>query len=109
MLALSRKIGERIRIGDDIVIEVRGIFNNRAVLAVYAPDEVVIDRQEVHERRQKKPQWKRGRGVAKSQGDREGLKRIVREVDASYAHRAICFEGGEHSCDPVPSLTANGH
>ena len=103
MLALSRKIGERIRIGDDIVIEVRGIFNNRVVLAVSAPDEVVIDRQEVHERRDKKPYWNSGRRVSKGQGDRDGLKRVVREMDVSYAHRALCFESSEQSAEPLPS------
>lgn len=103
MLALSRKIGERIRIGDDIVIEVRGIFNNRVVLAVSAPDEVVIDRQEVHERREKKPDWKRRRRVPKVRGTRDGLKRVVREMKITYAHRALCFESSEQSAERLPS------
>lgn len=104
MLVLSRKIGERIRIGDDIVIEVREIFNNRVVLSVCAPDEVVIDRQEVHERREKKPDWKRRRGVPKGRGSRDGLKRVVREMDVSYAHRALSFESSEH---PVETLSSS--
>ncbi|MFM7516804.1 MAG: carbon storage regulator [Pirellula sp.] len=103
MLVLSRKIGERIRIGDEIFIEVREIFNNRVVLAVCAPDEVVIDRQEVHERREKKPDWKRGRRAPKGRGNRDGLKRVVREMDVRYAHRALCFESSEHPVEPLSS------
>lgn len=103
MLALSRKLGEQIRIGDDIVIEVRGIFNNRVVLSVCAPEAVVIDRQEVHERREKKPDWKKCRRVPKGRGNRDGLKGVVREMDVRYAHRALCFESSEQSAKPVPS------
>lgn len=103
MLALSRKLGERIQIGDDIIIEVRGIFNNRVVLSVCAPDEVIIDRQEVHERRDKKPDWKRRRRVPKVRGNRDGLKRVVREMDVRYAHRALGFESSEQSAKQVPS------
>ena len=72
MLALSRKIGERIRIGDDIVIEVRGIFNNRVVLAVSAPYVLVIDRLDVHVPMDKMSYWIMGGSVLKGQGELGG-------------------------------------
>jgi len=47
MLVLSRKAGQRIHIGDDIVIEVRRIAGNRVVLALEAPRSVRILRGEL--------------------------------------------------------------
>jgi carbon storage regulator len=47
MLVLSRKTGERINIGDDIVVEVRRVAGNRVTLAVEAPRSVRILRGEL--------------------------------------------------------------
>jgi carbon storage regulator len=47
MLVLSRKSGERIRIGDNITIEVRRIAGNRVALAFEAPHDVRILRGEL--------------------------------------------------------------
>ncbi|MEX2317591.1 MAG: carbon storage regulator [Pirellulales bacterium] len=47
MLVLSRKVGERIHVGDDIVLEVRRISGNRVTLALEAPREVRILRGEL--------------------------------------------------------------
>lgn len=49
MLVLSRKIGEKIHVGNDITIEVRRVAGNRVTLAVEAPREVRILRGELHE------------------------------------------------------------
>ena len=49
MLVLSRKIGERIHVGNDITIEVRRVAGNRVTLAVEAPREVRILRGELKE------------------------------------------------------------
>jgi carbon storage regulator len=40
MLVLSRKIGEKIHVGNDVTIEVRRVAGNRVTLAVDAPREV---------------------------------------------------------------------
>ena len=40
MLVLSRKVGERIVIGDGIVVTVSRISNNRVALGISAPAEV---------------------------------------------------------------------
>jgi carbon storage regulator len=51
MLVLSRKLGEEIVIGDKIHIAVVAIKGERVRLSINAPKEVVVDRQEVHEKR----------------------------------------------------------
>jgi carbon storage regulator CsrA len=47
MLVLSRKVGERIHVGNDIVLEVRKISGNRVTIAVEAPRDVRILRGEL--------------------------------------------------------------
>ena len=47
MLVLSRKVGERIHVGDSIVLEIRRIAGNRVTLALDAPREVRILRGEL--------------------------------------------------------------
>ena len=49
MLVLSRKVGERIHIGDDVVVEVRRISGNRVTLALRAPRDVRILRGELEQ------------------------------------------------------------
>lgn len=49
MLVLSRKMGERIHIGEEIFVEVRRVAGNRVTLAVCAPKEVRILRGELFE------------------------------------------------------------
>jgi carbon storage regulator len=47
MLVLSRKVGERIHVGDNIVLEIRRIAGNRVTVALEAPREVRILRGEL--------------------------------------------------------------
>jgi carbon storage regulator len=47
MLVLSRKKGERILIGDDIVLTVTAVCGRTVRLGVHAPKEVSIHREEV--------------------------------------------------------------
>ncbi|MFP4379830.1 MAG: carbon storage regulator CsrA [Candidatus Sumerlaeia bacterium] len=49
MLILTRKSGETIRIGDDIVISVMEIRGNQVRLGINAPRSVTVHRQEVYE------------------------------------------------------------
>lgn len=50
MLVLTRKIGEKIVIGKNITVTVIGIGPNRVRLGIVAPEDVRIDRQEIHEK-----------------------------------------------------------
>jgi len=51
MLVLSRKVGEEIVIDDHIHITVVEIKGGKVRIGVCAPKDVVVDRQEIHERR----------------------------------------------------------
>ena len=48
MLVLSRKVGEKIMIGDNIVLEVVDIRGNNVRLAVTAPKGVQVWREELY-------------------------------------------------------------
>ena len=47
MLILSRKEGQQIMIGDDIVITIADVSGSRVRIAVNAPKEIRVLRQEV--------------------------------------------------------------
>jgi carbon storage regulator len=47
MLVLTRKFGQRILIGKDIVIELRGVEHGRARIGIAAPPNTVIVREEI--------------------------------------------------------------
>ena len=48
MLVLSRKAGQKVHIGNDVVVEIRRIAGNRVTLALEAPKDVRILRGELH-------------------------------------------------------------
>lgn len=48
MLTLTRKVGESIRIGDDIQIVVKEIRRNHVRIGILAPRKVKIYREEVY-------------------------------------------------------------
>ncbi|MNN73888.1 hypothetical protein D3C81_1900440 [compost metagenome] len=50
MLILARRIGETIRVGDDIEVIVLGIYGNQVRIGVTAPRSVDVHRQEIYER-----------------------------------------------------------
>ncbi|HMO17280.1 MAG TPA: carbon storage regulator [Oligoflexia bacterium] len=54
MLVLTRKVGERIHIGDNIIVTVTKISGNRITLGIDAPRETKIMRGELQEPREPK-------------------------------------------------------
>jgi len=50
MLILTRRVDERIFIGDDITLCVLDIEGNRVRLGLEAPKEIAILREEIHQR-----------------------------------------------------------
>jgi carbon storage regulator len=50
MLVLSRKLGERIRIGDSIVVTVVRINGGGVRLGIEAPPELAVVREELYQR-----------------------------------------------------------
>jgi carbon storage regulator len=50
MLILSRRIGEIIRIGPDIVVTILGVNGSQVRVGIEAPKDVAVHREEVFER-----------------------------------------------------------
>ena len=47
MLVLSRVKGERIRIGDNVVVEIVDVFGGKVRVGIEAPKEVPVHREEI--------------------------------------------------------------
>lgn len=52
MLVLSRKVAEDIVIGSNIRLKIIKVDGNKVRIGITAPPDVVVDRQEVHDRKQ---------------------------------------------------------
>ncbi len=50
MLVLSRRLGEVLKIGEDVEVMLLGINGQQARIGINAPKEIAVHRQEVYER-----------------------------------------------------------
>lgn len=50
MLILTRKVDERLMIGDEVIITVLGITGGQVRIGINAPRDVDVHREEVYER-----------------------------------------------------------
>jgi carbon storage regulator len=66
MLILTRRVGETVRIGDDIEVSVLAIKGNQVRLGVNAPRTVAVHREEIYERIKAE---QRGDGETRQSGD----------------------------------------
>lgn len=50
MLILTRKIGESLKIGEDVTVTVMAVKGNQVRIGINAPKDVAVHREEVYER-----------------------------------------------------------
>ena len=53
MLVLTRKLGESIRIGDNIVVKIVDLDGRHVKLGIEAPKSISVNREEIYDRIQK--------------------------------------------------------
>ena len=50
MLILTRKVGEKLMVGNDVIVTIVGVKANQVRIGVNAPKDLTVHRQEVYER-----------------------------------------------------------
>ena len=48
MLILTRRVGEALKLGEDITVTVLGVRGNQVRIGIDAPKSVAIQREEIH-------------------------------------------------------------
>lgn len=76
MLVLTRKVGERSRIGTGIVVTLVRVQGDRVRLGIAAPPEVAVLRQEVRDRLQAARAKEEGPGAANGAAQNQSWNRI---------------------------------
>ena len=84
MRVITRRMGERIVIGDDIVIEVTGVKGNQVSIGIDAPADTRVDREEIRKRIQ--AEQSRGQKHCKHGAILYGTRCLACERDKAGTH-----------------------
>lgn len=63
VLILTRRIGEKLMIGDEISVTILGVKGNQVRLGVHAPSDVAIHREEIFNRIREEERQAAGNGT----------------------------------------------
>lgn len=99
MLLLTRKLGENIRIGDDVKITIVEVKGNHVKLGIDAPPSVKVHREEIYERIQ---QENRRAALEAAQGTANGPARPTGSGPGASGTVPAkpSGNGGQHGSDP---------
>ena len=50
MLILTRRTGEAVMIGDEVIVSILGIKGNQALIGITAPKDIAVHREEIYEK-----------------------------------------------------------
>ena len=94
MLLLTRKLGENIRIGDDVKITIVEVKGNHVKLGIDAPPSVKVHREEIYERIQQENRRNQAQAAADGAAPATGGAAPATGEAGSDAERSANGSGG---------------
>ena len=64
MLILTRRVGETLKIGDEVTVIMLGVKGNQVRIGVNAPRDVTVHREEIYERIKREQEREQEEGTA---------------------------------------------